>query len=346
MRRMASGWSPCCAALAVGAIAARAREARRDGTRRRRRDEADDLGRLERPRAERVQEGRGRVRREAHPDVTVNVVGGINDDKIIAALRAGNAPDVVQLVHVRTTSASTARRGGWVDLGPYLKKDKIDDEHLPGGDALLHAVQGQALRAAAARRRLRPLLQQEAASKAAGLNGPPKTLAELTTYAKKLTKRNPTARSRSSASTRSFGFYQNIAGAYQPLVRRRSGSTPTGKSSSRQDPALGEARCSWQKSLVDCYGYENLVKWQAGAGDEFSASHAFETRQARDDASTASGASPSSRPSTRSSTTARRRCRSTTPTRASTARATSTARSSASRRTARTGTRPGSSSST
>ena len=29
------------------------------------------------------------------PSITVKVVGGINDDKIVAAIRAGNAPDVV-----------------------------------------------------------------------------------------------------------------------------------------------------------------------------------------------------------------------------------------------------------
>jgi multiple sugar transport system substrate-binding protein len=33
----------------------------------------------------------------------------------------------------------------------------------------------------------------------------------------------------------------------------------------------------WQKSLVDWYGYKNLVKFQAGLGDEFSASNGFET---------------------------------------------------------------------
>ena len=32
----------------------------------------------------------------------------------------------------------------------------------------------------------------------------------------------------------------------------------------------------WQKALVDWYGYDNLVKFQAGAGDEFSAPNAFE----------------------------------------------------------------------
>src|SRR5207244_3387489 len=30
-----------------------------------------------------------------HPNVTVDVTGGINDNKIVAAIRAGSAPDVV-----------------------------------------------------------------------------------------------------------------------------------------------------------------------------------------------------------------------------------------------------------
>src|SRR5207237_4103686 len=33
----------------------------------------------------------------------------------------------------------------------------------------------------------------------------------------------------------------------------------------------------WQKSLVDWYGYDNLVRFQAKPADEFSASNAFET---------------------------------------------------------------------
>ena len=32
----------------------------------------------------------------------------------------------------------------------------------------------------------------------------------------------------------------------------------------------------WSKALVDWYGYDNLVKFQAGAGDEYSAQNAFE----------------------------------------------------------------------
>ena len=96
---------------------------------------------------------------KSNPAVTVKVVGGINDDKIIAALRGGNAPDVVSSF----TSANVGiycPSGGWIDLGPYLKRDKVDMAPVPGGNSLLHAVPGQAVRAAAARRRLRLLLQQ------------------------------------------------------------------------------------------------------------------------------------------------------------------------------------------
>ena len=32
----------------------------------------------------------------------------------------------------------------------------------------------------------------------------------------------------------------------------------------------------WQKGLIDFYGYDKLRRWQAGAGEEFSASNAFE----------------------------------------------------------------------
>ena len=37
------------------------------------------------------------------------------------------------------------------------------------------------------------------------------------------------------------------------------------------------AQLRWQKSLIDWYGYDDLVRFNAGAGDEFSASNAFET---------------------------------------------------------------------
>src|SRR4029078_11635394 len=66
----------------------------------------------------------------AHSDVTVKVVGGINDDKITAAIRSGKVPDVVSSftsAHVRQYCNS----GAWLDLKPFLSKDKIDVNMFP-----------------------------------------------------------------------------------------------------------------------------------------------------------------------------------------------------------------------
>jgi multiple sugar transport system substrate-binding protein len=48
-----------------------------------------------------------------------------------------------------------------------------------------------------------------------------------------------------------------------------------GKSSISTDPNW-QKLFKWQKSLIDWYGYDKLVKFQAGLGDEFSAANAFE----------------------------------------------------------------------
>src|SRR5215216_6846672 len=109
---------------------------------------------------------------------------------------------------------------------------------------------------------------------AAGLKGPPKTFAQLTAYAKKLTKKKANGSLDVVGFVPTFGFYQNTAGAYQPLVGAKyfdgSGKSALGKDANWQK------LLKWQKGLIDWYGHGKLVKWQAGAGDEFSASHAFE----------------------------------------------------------------------
>ena len=206
-------------------------------------------------------------------NVTINVVGGINDDKIIAALRGGNAPDVVSSF----TSSNVGvycPSGGWIDLDPYLKRDKISTSIFP--KATMYYTQYKGTRCAL------PLLADvygfyynKAMFRAAGLTRPPRTLGELTTYAKKLTTKNPDGSLKVVGFNPFFGFYQNTIGAYQPLVNAKWFDAQ-GKSSLSRDPKW-QKLLRWQKSLIDFYGHNNLVKWNAGAGDEFSASHAFET---------------------------------------------------------------------
>jgi multiple sugar transport system substrate-binding protein len=205
--------------------------------------------------------------------VQIKVVGGINDDKIIAALRGGNAPDVVSSF----TSSNVGiycPSGGWIDLNSYLQRDKISKSMFPAATMYYTSYQGKQCAL--------PLLADvygfyynKAMFKAAGLTRPPKTLGELTTYAKKLTTKNADGSLKVVGYNPFYGFYQNTAGATQPLVNAKWFDS-NGKSSLSRDPKW-QKLLRWQKSLVDYYGHKNLVKWNAGAGDEFSASHAFET---------------------------------------------------------------------
>jgi multiple sugar transport system substrate-binding protein len=206
-------------------------------------------------------------------DVEVKVVGGINDDKIIASMRAGNAPDVVSSFTSQNVGIYCSS-GGWVDLAPYLKEDKIDIDIFPKSTQYYTQYKGT--------RCALPLLADvygfyynTQLLKAAGYTRPPKTLDELTAYAKKLTKKSSNGTLEVVGYDPFFGFYQNTSGAYQPLFAGKY-FDEDGKSSLSKDPSWAKF-LKWQKNLIDFYGHSNLVKWQAGAGDEFSASHAFET---------------------------------------------------------------------
>jgi multiple sugar transport system substrate-binding protein len=203
--------------------------------------------------------------------VTVKVVGAINDDTITAALRSGDGPDVVSSFTSQNVGVYCGT-GGWIDLGPLLKQDKIDVNIFPA--ATRQYTQYKGTRCAL------PLLADaygfyynKRLFKAAGLNRPPRTFAELTTYAKKLTTRKADGSLDVVGFNPMFGFYQNTIGAYQPLVGAKYFDAE-GKSALAKDPAW-QRLLRWQKSLVDYYGHAKLVKWQTGAGDEWSSPHAF-----------------------------------------------------------------------
>ena len=188
---------------------------------------------------------------QKHPDVNVKVVGGINDDKIIAAIRSGNVPDVVSSF----TSANVGiycPSGGWIDLDPLLKQDKINVNIFPATSRYYTQYKGT--------RCALPLLADatglyynKTLFKKAGLTRPPKTLSELTTYAKKLTQKNKTGRSRSSASTRTrtstWAATATARTGFQPLIGA-SYFDKNGKSSLASEPAWASF-FRWQKNLVD-----------------------------------------------------------------------------------------------
>ena len=207
-----------------------------------------------------------------NPGVTVKVVGGINDDKIIAASRGGKAPDVAQSFSADNAGAFCSS-GAWIDLKSYMERDGISDDIFPPAPRSYTQFEGT--------RCALPMLADayglyyntEMLEKA-GLDGPPKTVSELVDYAKKLTVKNSDGSLKVVGFNPVMGWYSNTPANFGPMFGGKW-VDESGKSSLGSDPAW-EKLLRWQKKLIDFYGYDNLVKFQAGLGDEFSASNAFE----------------------------------------------------------------------
>ncbi|MFG2171074.1 ABC transporter substrate-binding protein [Streptomyces niveus] len=224
-----------------------------------------------------IKENIGRFE-DAHPNIKVNVVGNINDDKLNQALRAGGSkgPDVVSSF---TTSnvGKFCSSGAFADLGPFIKKDKIDlEKTFP--KVLLQYTQFEGDRCAL------PLLSDayglyynKDAFKEAGITAPPKTMSELADVAKKLTKPK-------GDSYEQVGMMPTYHG-YETVVDHYMSSwdhayfDKDGKSNIAKDPAFAEM-FTYQKKLVeDLGGFEKLEKYRSTFGDEWGAKHPFHTGQ-------------------------------------------------------------------
>ncbi|HZC29241.1 MAG TPA: extracellular solute-binding protein, partial [Gaiellaceae bacterium] len=191
------------------------------------------------------------------------------------AIRSGNAPDVVSSF----TSANVGvycGTGAWIDLAPYLKRDKIDLSQFP--KTSLYYTQYKGKRCAL------PLLADsyglyynKTMLAKAGIKRPPRTMSELTADAKKLTQRSSSGAIKVAGYDPYWGLYSgNFSDMtnYAPLF----GATyfdSKGKAALAKRFAWSKL-LRWQKNLIDWYGYNNVVRFQAGLGDEFSASNAFE----------------------------------------------------------------------
>jgi multiple sugar transport system substrate-binding protein len=208
----------------------------------------------------------------AHPNVAVNVVGSINDDKIVAAIRAGNAPDVASSFNSYDVGIYCGT-GGWVDLSSKLKSSGIPLSSFPAATNYYTQFGGKKCAL--------PLLADDYGLyynkdlfKAAGLSGPPKTITQLTAYAKKLTKFNPDGSIKVLGFDPFIGFYENTPERWV-TAWGANWLDSSNKSILSKQPGWSNWM-KWLKSYVNWVGYNKLVKFQAGLGDEFSASNAFE----------------------------------------------------------------------
>ncbi len=208
---------------------------------------------------------------KANPGIHVKVVGGTNDDKIVAAIRGGNAPDVAQSFSSDNTGAFCPS-GAWIDLASYMKDDDVKESIFPDAPRNYSKFEGK--------RCALPMLADtyglyynKTLLAKAGIKSPPKTVSELTADAKKLTQRDASGKLKVVGFNPFPSWYENVPAHFGPSW----GATwMEGDKSALATPEW-EDQLRWQKSLIDWYGYDNLVRFNAGAGDEFSASNAFET---------------------------------------------------------------------
>ena len=209
---------------------------------------------------------------KANPDVSLSVVGSINDDKIVAAIRAGTAPDVVSSFNSYNVGIYCGT-GGWIDLSSLMKQSGISTSMFPpttnyytqyGGKKCALPLLADAY----------GLYYNKTLFKKAGIAGPPKTIAELTADAKKLTIRNPDGSLKQVGIDPFIGFYENVPERW--ILPWGGTYTDSGGKAHLATNSAWAKWLTWQKQMIDWYGYKNLVKFQAGLGDEFSASNAFE----------------------------------------------------------------------
>ena len=207
-----------------------------------------------------------------NPNVTVDLVGSTNDDKLVAAIRGGNAPDVASSFNSYNVGTFCSS-GAFIDLGPYLKQDHLSVSVFPAAPQYYTKYKG--IQCAL------PVLADDyglyynkTLFKQAGITRPPHTISELTADAKKLTVRDSKGAIKVAGFDPFVGFYENTPERWITSFGGKW-TDASGKSNLAGDPAWSKW-LSWQKGLIDWYGYDKLVRFQAGLADEFSASNAFE----------------------------------------------------------------------
>jgi len=207
-----------------------------------------------------------------YPWITVKSVGAITADKLTAAIHAGNPPDVASMFETDNLGAF-CNSGAWQDLNRYIDADKFDMNQFPKTirDYTAYNDKRCALPFLADSYGL--YYNKQLLAKA-GITRPPRTVDELAADAKKLTVRNPDGSLKVVGFNPLMGWYENAPVHWGPMW----GATwMNGDKSGLADSPGWEEMARWQKKLIDWYGYDKLVRWQAGSGDEFSASNAFET---------------------------------------------------------------------
>ena len=123
-----------------------------------------------------------------NPKITVKVLGSVDDDKIIAAARGGNSPDVAHSFSTDNTGAFCSS-GAWIKLQPYMDRDGLTAGAFPESVQSYTKFEGNQCTLPMLADVYGLYYNKDLLAKA-GIKEPPKTFSELAADAKKLTQRS------------------------------------------------------------------------------------------------------------------------------------------------------------
>jgi multiple sugar transport system substrate-binding protein len=219
---------------------------------------------------------------DLYPWITVKIAGAkdVEDNNDIKqAINSGTPPDVV-ISPFPQDVARFCDSGGWIDLNPFIEQERLDLSTIIPQAALSYTAYNGIQCSLPVLSDAYGLYYNVDMLKAKGYTKPPQTISELTDMAKKLTEFNP------DGSLKVVGwmplletFYENQAINFGHAYGAQWYDSSGTKSALASDPAWGKM-LTWQKSLVDWYGYDKLQRFFADLGgpdSEWSPAHAFET---------------------------------------------------------------------
>lgn len=211
---------------------------------------------------------------KANPGVTVTVKSGQDDEKMRKAISAGQPIDV-GLSYSTDQVGPLCSSGDFADLTTFIERDDVDLTQIP--DTVLGYTSYDGKRCTMpALADVYGLYYNTDLLAAAGYTEPPKTLAELSDMAVKLTTFNDDGSIKQLGFMPLLGYYENAEAHWGPAADaewlNEDGTSAIGSS-----PGW-TAILEWQKDLIDRLGgYQKLADFQAALGQEFSAENDFQT---------------------------------------------------------------------
>jgi multiple sugar transport system substrate-binding protein len=206
-----------------------------------------------------------------YPNITVETRGSITDDNIVAAIRGGSPPDLT-MSQSADNVGEYCGTGAWINLGPYIARDHVNIGVMPAAVRTYTEFNGDRC-AVPDLADAYGLYYNKALLAKAGITSPPKTFAQLTQDAEKLTQFNPDGSIKVAGFVPTSTFYENQAAHYAPLWNAQWDTS--GKSSLSTDPTWA-SYLRWEKQLINFYGASKLTRFLSTAGNEFSTDNAFE----------------------------------------------------------------------